>query len=354
MPTEELEVDTPAGDVEAADAKAVDVLPDEPMGAQLLRRMHENALLLMEEYDSHLKLQDHPEIKKFAVECLEHIEDTLSTIEDMFAKEYPDGNPLESADTDGGEVEEATDTPEDLPTAEESVDGMGLNEKSFQGRRSKSYYSYGKKGSDKLRGKNKPGQIRAIWHEDPEGDYHPDAKALTEDEAAAIGDEITEQTEDVEEKSLICSKDMETLNGAAGFLSEAAEYQGDWGDEMRTKAGHWHKQVGPLGALQEELGTDQDEPVPGEMGQKAIGGVQVGDMVSHKGNQGTVVAKDAATETADVRFNNGHTVMDISWDDLTWEGGKSMTDDEDALRDEMDKQEKAMDALNSRLQALLK
>jgi hypothetical protein len=56
---------------------------------------------------------------------------------------------------------------------------------------------------------------------------------------------------------------------------------------------------------------------------KAMSGVQVNDAVSVNGNHGIVVAVDKPSQTADVKFNNGHIVTDVSFDDLKWEGGKS-------------------------------
>jgi hypothetical protein len=71
-----------------------------------------------------------------------------------------------------------------------------------------------KDGSDRIRGRNKPGQIRAMWHKDPENPYSDDGKGMDEDE---IKEKRLENVSKLEEMSnrLDAVLGRFQLNGAA-------------------------------------------------------------------------------------------------------------------------------------------
>lgn len=351
----------------------------EPIGAQALRRIHEHHLMLMEDYHEMLDLMEpDSKVKVFTEELLEGIEQMLEAVETLMGEQYPDLEPLEGVgdkDMDGVEMPGEED---EIPV-EEAVEGM--KEKRFgskylkKGQTSDAYGVYCQKcgwkggptdadatngrcpkcknpvstdwsskvkgmcpgcdsepcecgkgekgGSDKLRGRNQAGQIRAIWHEDPEGDYHPDAKFitskwlaktigkalgkdLTEEEAGAVVEKLEGEMNDTEAKSFLHPKHKDMVSGAAGFLGEAGNHNGEWGDEHRMKAMGWHKALGEMTADDEMPAeeasldpsvdpTEETEGVPGEMGQK---GWNIGDKVvvdksgKYRGQEGVITEFD--------------------------------------------------------------
>jgi len=106
----------------------------EPYGAQVLRRIHEHHMILMEEYDEMRSVLENEEVGKFLDGVLEGLETTLTTAEGIFEHEYEELEGLEGAmDTeDEGEETEGADEKavesdseeEELPTGDEVVEGM--------------------------------------------------------------------------------------------------------------------------------------------------------------------------------------------------------------------------------------
>lgn len=250
-------VDTAEGAAAAEDVPVEDDFPVEKPGADALRKMHEHHRILLEDYHEALALQENPKVVKFVEDMLEDIAAKLDDIEALFGDEYPDADPLEDADEkdlDGGGDDDDSDVAdskeESVPPPEEVVEGMeehdGTGEKRFT-----STTRYRRKFLPKTDKKDAGGMCPACgadngYEPTPDGIPGPDQNA---------GDSgikyIKQLTQD----------DVGVIGGSSGFLKEAAEYQGDWGDDMRTKAGGWHKQLDPLGLAE---ANQAETPVPAD------------------------------------------------------------------------------------------
>lgn len=85
-----------------------DETPDEPLGAQALRRVHQDAMTLLEEYDSWLSQLEHDGVKSHLEEQLERLETAMTETEKVFRQAYADLDPLEGEmpeEDDGDESE---------------------------------------------------------------------------------------------------------------------------------------------------------------------------------------------------------------------------------------------------------
>ena len=123
--------------------------PDEPLGTQILRRVHQDSIILLEEYDEMITLLEHPKVKKFMLKKLERLAGDLEEIEGMFAEHYAEMQGLEgiqdmeSNSPEGGVIDpgtalddkeisgavtDATDNADSqempLPSPEAAVEGM--------------------------------------------------------------------------------------------------------------------------------------------------------------------------------------------------------------------------------------
>lgn len=130
--------------------------PQEKYGAQILRRIHQDKSILMQEYDEMLGLCEDEQVRAHLEDLLQHCEEQLTKIEEMWEDKYGQEGypPLEGAmnvkDEEGaeeempesGEAEEATSGEEEVPSEEEA----------FQG-------SMGEEGEKALRSRKK-------WHKD--------------------------------------------------------------------------------------------------------------------------------------------------------------------------------------------
>ncbi len=93
----------------------------EPHGAQVLRRMHEDHKILMKDYHDMMGPLEHEGVKKHLEKTLQGIEGTLGETEKHFAKHYKDLPPLEDAMSDMGD-EHAEDEELDAEGAEKDMD----------------------------------------------------------------------------------------------------------------------------------------------------------------------------------------------------------------------------------------
>lgn len=69
----------------------------EPFGAQVLRRVHEDHSLLIQDYDEMIGVLENPRLQQFMVDTLQGIDQMLSAIEQMFSEEYGHLAPLDGA-----------------------------------------------------------------------------------------------------------------------------------------------------------------------------------------------------------------------------------------------------------------
>lgn len=102
---------------------------EEKYSAQVLRHMHENALILLEEYDSFTEQLEHEEISGHLHEKLEDLVSEIETLEEMMEKHHPESEPLGEGtkDMEGDEEEtpvEADSEEEEVPTPDEALEGM--------------------------------------------------------------------------------------------------------------------------------------------------------------------------------------------------------------------------------------
>ena len=102
--------------------EVVEEIVEEKLGAQALRRLHQDGSILMVEYDEILGLLENDSVKARLQAKLEELEQELSDIEEEFGKEYGDLPALEGAkdleapeEEEPGEVEEVEAEEKDLP-----------------------------------------------------------------------------------------------------------------------------------------------------------------------------------------------------------------------------------------------
>ena len=124
VPEEEIAIDADVPEEIVEEEKGL----DEPYGAQVVRRMHEDASLLMKDYDSMMGPLEHAETKSYLEGHLQGLEKHLSGLEKHWAKHYKDLPPLEGAmEADAGEddpLEEVKDLEDDV---EKDMDTMDDN-----------------------------------------------------------------------------------------------------------------------------------------------------------------------------------------------------------------------------------
>lgn len=141
----DIEEDLDTGDM---DIEEKDMGSDmEKYGAQVLRRIHQHHIILMEEYDEMMNMLEEETVKKHLQAILEHQEEVLEATEDLFTSLYAENEPLADAmgsvgekDMDAEAIEDA-DIPgdsdvDDLPPEEEAVEGMmtkGMKNKRTKG-----------------------------------------------------------------------------------------------------------------------------------------------------------------------------------------------------------------------------
>src|SRR5581483_1451271 len=106
----------------------------EPWGSQVLRRMHEDAGILMKDYHEMLGPLEHEQVKGHLEDFLGHLDKHMTKTEQLHAKHYKDLDPIEGAGDDAPEGEEKDmeeAVPDDSgseeleePTPDEAVEGM--------------------------------------------------------------------------------------------------------------------------------------------------------------------------------------------------------------------------------------
>lgn len=110
--------------VEYEDANQ-EVQQEEPVGAQVLRRLHSDGSTLLQEYDEMMGLLDHPDVKNHLHSHLRGLDKFLSGTEKLFGKHYKELSPLEDGvdeeDGEGNEeFEDEDESDEEFPLEEEN------------------------------------------------------------------------------------------------------------------------------------------------------------------------------------------------------------------------------------------
>jgi hypothetical protein len=223
---------------EAPDEKAYPA--DEPHGATVLRRLHEDGSLLMKDYDQMMGPLENEPVKAHMSKHMGYLDKHLSDTEKLFGKHYKDLPAL--ADASGDEEEAVTEAPDemeaetddkeiespdtgageggDTPAAEpEEDEDEPTGEEAFA---ASTKGLKGKKKALKAKGKN--------------------CAACT---TGKNGDEMGTDDgnlQDYEKKS---------VGEASGYLKELAAPDSEFGEESRFKAYHYHKTLDGIGQVQD-------------------------------------------------------------------------------------------------------
>lgn len=268
------------------DQGAMGAPTQEKYSAQAVRKLHRDALVLLQDYAEIEQMNEHPEIGAHIRGKLQSLVQELDQMEALFAQHHGDLPPLEGAGElppmppmdenaqtpppgaegaeDGappgpeGEVEGEMDTmddegvpapgapsPEDKePTAEEAVEGMDKVKEEKEAKKKA-------KGDDGPPGKKGVKALRLRWRGKA---TCPDCKKIyctcngskshkppEEEDNASLQDPDGEDAFDLDDR------DRNTVQGATGFLEKLGEHQGDWPDDhLRFNAFHFHKLLSDL------------------------------------------------------------------------------------------------------------
>lgn len=328
-----LPPDDPAMAPNATDDMAVDPAMGEPMGkdmpgeeepygAQVLRRMHEDHGHLMKDYHQMHSLCENKQVKKLLHKDLEHKASHMDEIEGEFAKSYKDFPPLagaEEEDTEeekaldedpdaaqpeeeggdeplaedaGGEVKDM-DTPDDAAVGEaddEREEDEPTGEEAFEASTKSLRKRYGGKPLPR-RGKASDAARQAIRGSGRFDIHyrHPSGSAKvtgnhTAPEAQDVYDQLTNTGHSIlsvkphdpnrpQPRDLPLHKDMDEANEdklaphetaavgeASGFLKELAAPESQFEEEHRMKSYHYHKSLDGIAQVKDMAEGDPSEP----------------------------------------------------------------------------------------------
>jgi hypothetical protein len=231
------------GDIQEPEAEQ----GQEKYSAQVLRRMHEDASILLEEYDEMRGPLEHPHVDKYLQRKLEGIVSDIEEIEMMWSKHHPDNGPLgPSMDDVPEEMGDNGTMPsdsreEELPTPDEAVEGMNAPPRQMK--------SLKKSLCPNCNGS--PCQCEGMTKKDTE---------------LSLGSNPLQDHE------------KPHVHEAHGFLTELGT-AGIFDDESRKKSYHYHKMLGHIGWPKTGFKKDMsaDDPMPegssmGEVGTMRLNG----------------------------------------------------------------------------------
>lgn len=224
----------------------------EKYSAQVLRTMHKDCQILMQQYDQMRLPLEHEETDKLLERKLQDLEADLTEIESIFEKHHSDIPPLEGAgakdmgeseveEEDTGDAAESADSAEEeLPDAYEAVEGM--NKKQQKTLRTK--YKKGMPTCEKCGKTGCKCAAKSISEQE-----NPKDTFTNEDKVDPGDDGVTNADTDFQ------SHEKKSIGGAANYLGELSTTQ-DFSDEHRMKAYHWHKSLEPLHTQEHDGGND--------------------------------------------------------------------------------------------------
>lgn len=260
----------------------------EPLGAQILRRFHEDHGILMEDYHNLMGALEQTDVKDYMTGYLENVEENMSMTEEMFGKLYPDlpgltgGKDMEGSEDSDMEVTEddLTDdeeTPEEVkdidtagtgsvgsdsgareenaPDGDEVLEGMESDEKSLYGK------SRMMKVLKRLGKKNLPSKRKCADCGNPNCSC---GKQLTAEQATTADEPMSETTDPARPSSAaLHTKALEghekpIVSEAAQHLKQLSESPG-MDQEARFKSYHYHKQLENLSGM-----TGMKDHLPGD------------------------------------------------------------------------------------------
>lgn len=108
---------------------------DEPYGAQVLRRIHKDQSILMQDYEEMLEHLEQPDVKKHVLELQEEIEQRMQKIEDLFSsvEDYKDLPMIEGAlSPDSYESKEMEPEEDEALEVDSGGDGEGEPEEEYE------------------------------------------------------------------------------------------------------------------------------------------------------------------------------------------------------------------------------
>ena len=236
----------------------------EPYGAQVLRRMHEDHSILLEEYDEMVQMLEHEGVKSHLTEVLEAIETLLTSTEELFSSEYADLPGLEGAveekdlEEEEEEKAEGEEEVEEEPMPEEAIEGMET--KHLRQKRKELRKTYRKSNEDKEEKEKK--SLKDDEKEDKKkslkakGDKEDKEKRLTktvedkDKEKKAMPEEMEQSDLDERERKMV--------GEASGFLKELSTTESHlYDDEKRMKSYHYGETMKGIGQL-EEMAEEKD------------------------------------------------------------------------------------------------
>lgn len=298
-------------EVDSADAGAeVQEPSNEPWGAQVLRRVHEDHSLLMKDYDEMMGPLEHEGIKSHMQDHMGTMDKFLTKSEQLFKKHYKELPGLEGAmeqnetdkDLDDG-VETDSSPEEDAPTGDEALEGMeNKDDEDMPTEEEKSLYkkkhlrksaeeeekekalrfyrrakglcptcgkdpcvckkSLNKKKKSAQDPEDIPGYEE---YQDKPGKPHGDAD-IPETPGNEENDEGPRASEGLPGTKDLEPHELDKVNEAKDYLKDLSEEQ-NFGEEHRMKAYHYHKALEPMGESSDEemKGFDPSE-VDGKSG----------------------------------------------------------------------------------------
>ena len=278
--------------------------------AQVIRRLHEDALLLLQHYHDLGGPLEHEPTKKLLEKKLEALVADLDELEGHFSEHHPDANPLAGTEDKGLDEEEMaqieddadSDVEAEAPT-EDAVEGMEAGNEEAEavnGGEDEDVAALDEEGEKSLviartkairQGYKKKAAVaqlnKAIANGKPAAKAMPGckgkcscggkcanckkAKALTTDEAEQIegdlddvADELKDEVTDTEPQHKgLEPHHVAKVGEAAGFLNELSTTH-DFHDEHRMKSFHYHKSLDDVKDPTEQLAgaPTPDDTVP--------------------------------------------------------------------------------------------
>ncbi len=256
--------------------------PEEPLGSQTLRALHEDAKYLLERYDKvHDRLEPDSKVKEHLHGKLESLVDEMEKIESLHGEHYKDLEGVEPLDTGGGddeeegeeeegtqESEEGDEEPEgggggeeeedesggeetqadsheeEPPSPEESARGMQKEAKRLNGKAKRLNGKVRRKSVCPECGKdpcicNKKSLKKRVKAEDVE------AKEDEADEDVELNE--PEANEEESQEMRLEPHEKEQVDSAKEYLGEVAQTK-DFTDAHRMHAFHHHMNLGQIGS----------------------------------------------------------------------------------------------------------
>lgn len=228
---------------------------DEPLGSQVLRRIHEDAGILLAEYDEMTGVLEQEDVRKHLEEVLAQLEEIMTKSEELHSSTYPDLEQLEGAEEVGEEAGEEEAEEE----AQEAAEGEA-GEKAVEGAETEATEA----------------DSREEEAPTPEEAYEASQtkKSLARKKIKALKvqkkkdfEEAEKQDEEVNvteggEKSLDFYPHKKHLGEGHAYLKELAEKE-HFSDEDKMKSYHFHKGFGDVVAHVTGMGGEKSQ-IPGD------------------------------------------------------------------------------------------